>query len=960
MMADKREAALNAKIAAIRAANEALERRHAEVEADKKLAEKKKSAVDTRTTPEGTPHAKSVERDLPPTSSTIGGMKVGPNLRRNVDKNVRASAQDRIRRDDQTTFHVKSRLGDADGPPPDPGYNFLADRDRDRDEENDSIETGKRSLERRGGNSSRKSTPNPSGRQIPRSKLEDRWRGGGSAETTDGNSQPKLRPPFPFGTSNGAAHSERSGSMPRDSKCSTPGFASQQDSDISKAFSAKPKCISPPPIWRCPDPGCQHTNSSCATSCQKCGIQWEKAQAFILNKDLGLHRKVKEEDKGLKIVVQFDKMKKGGGESSDEEPKQESAPPTDQPTFNVPAERGQTALPCPPPLQMSAENVSQWQPLAIDQWAATEPFTPSRPPHWSHQQQQQPLVDPFVMGNWTQVPEPQQQWTPEPMQNWTNDPSITWVQHPAYTSIPSASMVTTHLNQPPPPSPFIQIPFGDPHSIMVQGSDLMSQHPHIAQHTIPIMPNQPYLPPRQQTTYYNNSGSNTRPYRYSGPNSRDNSMRKPNSGSSSSMSWRDTRDREITKIPPRFQKQRVPIRPQQPRRTAQNSQLPRAEGQTAPSTAKRISIFGNSNIINNLSEADLSKDLGIPVRLIPAANCSNFRDKIGMIDPALGRFVLVHGLCNDAKTIAIHSTKTDVEKGADSDQMAYDFSDIIADLLERIPYLTVFISTLLPRFDLEEQFALSCPNNVRKVMNVEISSRLGDNDKVIFINNDTVLEWWKDEVKKHRLFNSDGHQLTAYGFSVMLDHWMISLKREISNADLEEVESPIQTLAVEPPTPQMASVFLTESVKENPTTVHPEHTLSDQPELSAITNAESETINAVGLKIKSSIDDPAEAVTTNQSHFVMTNSADAQIEVSKVTQSSVEVVGIREPEPLKPEDIPLGSSDEEDEFHEAKHDQLLEQPQSETSSEKDEFREKNNDELMEKEIHKDEIIGQTS
>jgi len=43
-----REAAISAKIASIRAANEALEKRHAEVQADKYLAEKKKMAVETR------------------------------------------------------------------------------------------------------------------------------------------------------------------------------------------------------------------------------------------------------------------------------------------------------------------------------------------------------------------------------------------------------------------------------------------------------------------------------------------------------------------------------------------------------------------------------------------------------------------------------------------------------------------------------------------------------------------------------------------------------------------------------------------------------------------------------------------------------------------------------------------------------------------------------------------------
>jgi hypothetical protein len=47
-------------------------------------------------------------------------------------------------------------------------------------------------------------------------------------------------------------------------------------------------------------------------------------------------------------------------------------------------------------------------------------------------------------------------------------------------------------------------------------------------------------------------------------------------------------------------------------------------------------------------------------------------------------------------------------------------------------------------------------------MNVEISSRLSPNGRVVIINNDSVLEWWKDEVKRNRLFSSDGHQVTVF------------------------------------------------------------------------------------------------------------------------------------------------------------------------------------------------------
>ena len=73
--------------------------------------------------------------------------------------------------------------------------------------------------------------------------------------------------------------------------------------------------------------------------------------------------------------------------------------------------------------------------------------------------------------------------------------------------------------------------------------------------------------------------------------------------------------------------------------------------------------------MNNLSESDLSKDLGVPVRVIPAANCTTLREKIGQIDPVLDRFVLMHGLCNDARSIALQAAKTDLEKGAESDQV---------------------------------------------------------------------------------------------------------------------------------------------------------------------------------------------------------------------------------------------------------------------------------------------------
>ena len=128
-MADKldREAAISAKIAAIRAANEERVRRHAEVEADKKLAEKKRSAVDIRHAagPDGNPHTMPDAEGV-----AFSGPKTAAGNRRNLDRSpqpsalppTRSSAQDRLRRDDNGA-QVKSRFSaEKDGPPPDPGY----------------------------------------------------------------------------------------------------------------------------------------------------------------------------------------------------------------------------------------------------------------------------------------------------------------------------------------------------------------------------------------------------------------------------------------------------------------------------------------------------------------------------------------------------------------------------------------------------------------------------------------------------------------------------------------------------------------------------------------------------------------------------------------------------------------------------------------------------------------------
>jgi len=52
-----------------------------------------------------------------------------------------------------------------------------------------------------------------------------------------------------------------------------------------------------------------------------------------------------------------------------------------------------------------------------------------------------------------------------------------------------------------------------------------------------------------------------------------------------------------------------------------------------------------------------------------ASSFKDFRDKLGKIDPDLDLYVLIHGLSCEVKKIASQDDKTDLQKGAESDQV---------------------------------------------------------------------------------------------------------------------------------------------------------------------------------------------------------------------------------------------------------------------------------------------------
>ena len=78
---------------------------------------------------------------------------------------------------------------------------------------------------------------------------------------------------------------------------------------------------------------------------------------------------------------------------------------------------------------------------------------------------------------------------------------------------------------------------------------------------------------------------------------------------------------------------------------------------------------------------------------------------------------------------------------------------------------------LVPRCDHQENPGMSNPNNVRKVINVQITSRLYENSRVTLINSDQVLGFDNDEEKKEKLIQSDGYHLTQLGFQLMIENW---------------------------------------------------------------------------------------------------------------------------------------------------------------------------------------------
>merc|ERR1712018_340123 len=154
---------------------------------------------------------------------------------------------------------------------------------------------------------------------------------------------------------------------------------------------------------------------------------------------------------------------------------------------------------------------------------------------------------------------------------------------------------------------------------------------------------------------------------------------------------------------------------------------------------------------------------------------------------------------------------------------------------------------------------------------------------VEFINNDTVLEWWKDEVKKVRLFGKDGYHLSAYGFSMMFEYWMKSLKKSVTDLGLvDDSASPGDDDTPSIPAPKAVQNNV------NNQSANSEPPMSDQTSIESISSKVEEV----------KLEEPTEP--------------------SEVKNEAVDAKENDEPKEIDANSVPLPTSaSDEEEFHEA-------------------------------------------
>merc|ERR1719436_565660 len=130
------------------------------------------------------------------------------------------------------------------------------------------------------------------------------------------------------------------------------------------------------------------------------------------------------------------------------------------------------------------------------------------------------------------------------------------------------------------------------------------------------------------------------------------------------------------------------------------------------------------------------------------------------------------------------TNKSDVDKANDADNVANDLCDIIENkILGLAGHICVLVSMLLPRIDLQEAQGMGNPNNVRKVINVQITQRLYENPRVTLMNSDKILDWGDNDVLLNQLIRPDGFSLSERGALLVYNNWIDHVKKRMKDSN---------------------------------------------------------------------------------------------------------------------------------------------------------------------------------
>eukprot|EP00090_Calanus_glacialis_P045897 TRINITY_DN8771_c0_g1_i1.p1 TRINITY_DN8771_c0_g1~~TRINITY_DN8771_c0_g1_i1.p1 ORF type:complete len:1155 (-),score=284.07 TRINITY_DN8771_c0_g1_i1:295-3714(-) len=594
----------------------------------------------------------------------------------------------------------------------------------------------------------------------------------------------------------------------------------QHSSQYNKPFSQSHD--TPSSNWKCPDPGCKQLNGANRSNCTKCGIAYKAANDYISNYACD---RVKQEYSNNKKNL-YNKADNYSNSSNSSNGFQ-SSPSIPQPMlpqtqhsikdWNLDIEETQAQHNWPTPITTTVDSwgvenmlIAQHQLVGIDpstmqySMMMNQVQVPSYPPPFFNPSQHMAPVPPFYAQSGTDY-FPNQ---PADFQTGFPQNNLTVFNPSAQVFVPPVDQLPAPIYKAPPPIPAAQKTY-QPTTVSntrpVKPAANPSFNSGSPDPNLIISLNKPPTPLALRRPQEQRPITKTSSDKLINKNSLE--KEKPDFVRQISNEGNQT----SSKLPPRFQRQREnqtkpPSMIEMQSGSLKKGNLP----PPPPGKGNGLLIFGTSNVVNHLDESKLASQLKIPVKCIPAMKLDVFQEKSILLNPSRDWLVLVHGLGNDARNIAL-TRKSDAEKASEADDIANEFCDIIENrILGSAQHICVLVSMLLPRVDFQEKPGMANPNNVRKVINVQITQRLYENPRVTLINSDKALAWGDDEEVLNELMEADGYHLTDKGFGVMINNWTEHIKKKMRdtnyNPESPKNVQPSTTIKRLEPTPLVADI----------------------------------------------------------------------------------------------------------------------------------------------------------